>query len=98
MAYRSPLLDHPGAVSTPEDHQEIGIPWHWGDPFAEQRTATRGIAVIDRSHREVLTVSGAERLSWLHLEISQHVSALPENSGTEALDLDSQSRVDARVA
>ncbi|MEW2502022.1 folate-binding protein [Amycolatopsis sp. NPDC047767] len=94
MAYRSPLLEAPRAIAAPDGHPEAGVPWHWGDPFAEQRTAARGVVVIDRSHREVLAVSGEERLSWLHLVISQHVTELPEGSGTEALVLDSQGHID----
>ncbi|OQO93055.1 folate-binding protein YgfZ [Saccharomonospora piscinae] len=97
MAYESPLLRRPGAVAPPEDHPEAGVPWHWGDPFAEQRTASRGVAVVDRSHREIITVAGEERLSWLHLVISQHVTGLPEGEGTEALVLDSHGRIDAHL-
>jgi len=97
MAYQSPLLEAPGSVAPPEGNAEQGVPWHWGDPFAEQRTATRGVAVVDRSHREVLKVAGQERLSWLHLVISQHVTELPEGSGTEALVLDSQGHIDTHM-
>ncbi|HET6502219.1 MAG TPA: folate-binding protein [Amycolatopsis sp.] len=95
MPYLSPLLDAPGSIAPPDTHPEQGVPWHWGDPFAEQRTATRGVAVVDRSHREVLRVTGPERLSWLHLVISQHVTELAE--GTEALVLDSQGHIDAHM-
>ncbi|MER6760768.1 folate-binding protein, partial [Amycolatopsis sp. NPDC000746] len=94
MPYSSPLLEIPRAVAAPEGHPEAGVPWHWGDPFAEQRTAARGVVVIDRSHRETLAVTGEERLSWLHLVISQHVTELAGNTGTEALVLDSQGHVD----
>ncbi|GAB2978898.1 folate-binding protein YgfZ [Amycolatopsis acidiphila] len=97
MTYQSPLLEAPGAVAPPEDHPEQGVPWHWGDPFAEQRTATRSAAVVDRSHREVLKVTGPERLSWLHLVISQHVTELAEGTGTEALVLDSQGHIDTHM-
>jgi folate-binding protein YgfZ len=97
MAYQSPLLERPGAVATPDDHPEVGVPWHWGDPFAEQRTATRGVAVVDRSHRELIAVTGEERLLWLHLVISQHVRSLPADTGTEALVLDSQGRIDTHM-
>ncbi len=95
MPYQSPLLDVPGSIAPPEAHPEQGVPWHWGDPFAEQRTATRNAAVVDRSHREVLRVSGPERLSWLHLVVSQHVTELA--GGTEALVLDSQGHVDTHM-
>jgi folate-binding protein YgfZ len=97
MTYQSPLLEAPGAVAPPEGHPEQGVPWHWGDPFAEQRTATRSAAVVDRSHREVLKVTGPERLSWLHLVISQHVTELAAGAGTEALVLDSQGHVDTHM-
>jgi hypothetical protein len=90
-------LDLPGAVPPPEGSPDQGVPWHFGDPFAEQRTAARKVAVVDRAHREVVAVTGEERLSWLHLVISQHVSELPVNTGTEALVLDSQGRIDAHM-
>ncbi|GAA3803529.1 CAF17-like 4Fe-4S cluster assembly/insertion protein YgfZ [Amycolatopsis tucumanensis] len=97
MPLVSPLLAAPGAIAPPDDHPEQGVPWHWGDPFAEQRTAARSVAVVDRSHREVLEVTGPERLSWLHLVISQHVTELAEGTGTEALVLDSQGHVDTHM-
>ncbi|WP_026360603.1 YgfZ/GcvT domain-containing protein [Amycolatopsis nigrescens] len=97
MPEESPLLGLPGSISPPEEYPEQGVPWHWGDPFAEQRTATRGVAVVDRSHREVLSVRGEERLSWLHLVISQHVTGLGEGAGTEALVLDTHGRVETHL-
>jgi len=66
---------------------------HRGDPLAEQRAMARTAAVVDRGHRGVLAVSGAERLSWLHLLLTQHVAALPDGAGTEALVLDLNGRV-----
>lgn len=69
------------------------VPPHRGDPLAEQRTMARGAAVVDRSDRGVIAVTGAERLSWLHLLLTQHVSELPADTGTETLVLDAQGRV-----
>lgn len=94
---RSPLLELPGAVPAPEDSADFGVPWHFGDPFAEQRSATRSAVVVDRSHREVVAVPGEERLSWLHLVLSQHLTELPPERGTEALVLDTHGRVDCHV-
>ena len=85
------------AVEAPEGSPDAGVPWHFGDPFAEQRAAARKVAVVDRSNREVIAVTGPERLSWLHLVISQHMTDLPDGSATEALVLDSQGRVDAHM-
>ncbi|OLF07909.1 CAF17-like 4Fe-4S cluster assembly/insertion protein YgfZ [Actinophytocola xanthii] len=93
----SPVLDAPGAVPAPDGSPDLGVPWHFGDPFAEQRAAARSVAVVDRSNRELVAVTGEERLSWLHLVISQHVTELADGAGTEALVLDSQGRVDAHL-
>ncbi|MCT2585940.1 CAF17-like 4Fe-4S cluster assembly/insertion protein YgfZ [Actinophytocola gossypii] len=90
-------LDQPGAVPAPDGSPDAGVPWHFGDPFAEQRAAARGVAVVDRSNRELIAVTGPERLSWLHLVISQHMTELADGAGTEALVLDSQGRVDAHM-
>ncbi|WP_028931280.1 CAF17-like 4Fe-4S cluster assembly/insertion protein YgfZ [Pseudonocardia asaccharolytica] len=72
---------------------DVAVPAHCGDPLAEQRAMARSAAVVDRSHREVLAVPGADRLSWLHLLLTQHVSELPADTGTEALVLDGNGRV-----
>ncbi|HEX6356838.1 folate-binding protein [Actinophytocola sp.] len=84
-------------IPAPEGSPDIGVPWHYGDPFAEQRAAARRVAVVDRSNREVIAVTGPERLSWLHLVISQHMTELADGTATEALVLDSQGRVDTHM-
>jgi folate-binding protein YgfZ len=70
------------------------VAWHYGDPLGEQRAAARQVAVVDRSHREVLAVPGADRLSWLHSITSQHLLALGAGEHTEALVLDLRGRVE----
>ncbi|TWF94796.1 YgfZ/GcvT domain-containing protein [Saccharopolyspora dendranthemae] len=94
---RSPLLDLPGAVPAPDESVDSGVPWHFGDPFAEQRSAARSAVLVDRSHREVIAVPGEERLSWLHLVLSQHLTELQDGQGTEALVLDTHGRVDSHM-
>jgi folate-binding protein YgfZ len=69
------------------------VPAHRGDPLAEQRAMARSAAIVDRSHRGVLAVPGDDRLSWLHLLLTQHVAELPDGAGTEALVLDLNGRV-----
>lgn len=93
----SPLLDLPPAITPPEGSPDAGVPWHFGDPLAEQRSATRSCAVVDRSDREVIAVPGEERLSWLHLVLSQHLTELGTEEGTEALVLDSQGHIDCHM-
>ncbi len=80
-------------MTLPEHHLDDAVPAHHGDPFAEQRAAARTAVVVDRSHRGIIAVSGPDRLEWLHLLLTQHVSALPEGGATEALVLDGQGRV-----
>ncbi|WHT19213.1 folate-binding protein YgfZ [Crossiella sp. CA-258035] len=90
----SPLLGRPGAIAAPEGSPDLGVPWHFGDPPAEARTAARRAAVVDRSHRTIIAVPGADRLDWLHSLTSQHFHQLAPATGSEALVLDTQGRVE----
>ncbi|MGH3874197.1 MAG: YgfZ/GcvT domain-containing protein [Pseudonocardiaceae bacterium] len=90
----SPLLALPGAVAPPDGSPDAGVAWHHGDPLGEQRAAERDVVIVDRSHREVLAVPGADRLSWLHTITSQHLLTLGPGEHTEALVLDLQGRVE----
>ena len=45
---------------------DAAVPWHFGDPFKEQRELVAGRGRVDLSHRGVVTVSGPDRKSWLH--------------------------------
>ena len=49
---------------------------------------------MDRSHRAVLILTGADRQTWLHSISTQHVSELPEGASTQNLSLDGQGRVE----
>ncbi|MEU5639184.1 CAF17-like 4Fe-4S cluster assembly/insertion protein YgfZ [Streptomyces milbemycinicus] len=82
---KSPLLSLPGAV--PGEGPDEGVAAHYGDLFREQRALADGSGFVDLSHRGVITVSGPDRLSWLHLLLTQHVSELPAGQATEALIL-----------
>ncbi|WP_043487143.1 MULTISPECIES: YgfZ/GcvT domain-containing protein [Streptomyces] len=82
---KSPLLSLPGAV--PGEGPDEGVAAHYGDLFREQRALADGSGFVDLSHRGVVTVAGPDRLSWLHLLLTQHVSELPAGQATEALIL-----------
>jgi folate-binding protein YgfZ len=86
------LLDLPGAV--PAEGADAGVAAYYGDPLREQRRLEDSAAIVDRSHREVLTVTGPDRLSWLHSITSQHLSALPPMHGSEALVLSPHGHVE----
>jgi len=88
----SPLLARPGAVAG--DGVDAGVAAHYGDPFREQRLAAAGRWVTDRSNRDVIRVGGADRLSWLHSLTTQHLTALPPGTWTEALVLSPHGHVE----
>ncbi len=70
------------------------MPWHFGDPFGEQRASEHDAVVVDRSHRAVIALTGADRKSWLHSLCTQHVADLADGACTENLSLDGQGRVE----
>src|SRR5262245_21066764 len=82
------------AVPAPETGPDAGAVWHYGDPLGEQRAAAEDAVVVDRSHRAVLALTGADRKSWLHSISSQHVSDLPDGAVTQNLSHDGQGRVE----
>ncbi|MEN2421110.1 CAF17-like 4Fe-4S cluster assembly/insertion protein YgfZ [Streptomyces rimosus] len=88
----SPLLSLPGAV--PAEAPDEGVAAHYGDLFREQRALADGRGFVDLSHRGVITVSGPERLSWLHLLLTQHVTELPPGHATEALILSANGHIE----
>ncbi|MFJ4711628.1 YgfZ/GcvT domain-containing protein [Streptomyces sp. NPDC088785] len=88
----SPLLTLPGAV--PAEGVDEGVAAHYGDLFREQRSLADGSGVVDLSHRGVVAVTGDDRLSWLHLLLTQHVSDLPAGRATEALVLSANGHIE----
>ncbi|MHB9852071.1 YgfZ/GcvT domain-containing protein [Streptomyces sp. Tue6028] len=89
---KSPLLSLPGAV--PAEGVDEGVAAHYGDLFREQRALADGAGFVDLSHRGVVTVTGEDRLSWLHLLLTQHVTDLPVGRATEALILSAHGHIE----
>lgn len=83
----SPLLARPGAVAATADPWEATVAAHYGDPHREQRLLEEGLACVDLSGRGVLTVSGADRLSWLHSLTTQQLTGLAPRHSVETLIL-----------
>jgi folate-binding protein YgfZ len=67
---------------------------HYGDPLREQRLLEEGLAVVDLSHRGVLTVTGPDRLSWLHSMTTQSLTGLAPRSSAESLVLSPKGHVE----
>lgn len=70
-----------------EGGPDAGLAWHFGDPVAEARRIAAGDAVVDLGNREVVEVSGADRLAWLHSLTTQHMESLQAGEATIALVL-----------
>jgi len=81
----SPLLAWPGAVEA--SGVDLGVTAHYGDPLREQRALAGEAGFVDRSNRDVLTVTGPDRLSWLHSLTTQHLDTLSAGSSAQALIL-----------
>lgn len=88
----SPLLRRPGAVEA--TGVDAGVAWHYGDPTAEQRALARGGAVVDLSNRGVVTVTGPDRLTWLHSVTSQDLASLAPRTSAETLVLSPHGHVE----
>lgn len=73
---------------------DSGVAAHYGDPLREQRMVAEGLAVVDLSHRDVLTVAGEDRLRWLHSLTSQHLADLPAHSSRESLVLSPKGHIE----
>lgn len=92
----SPLLDLDGAVQA--EGIDAGVAAHYGSPNAEQRRLLAGQAIVDLSHRGVLSVSGADRLTWLNSMSSQELRGLTPGQSTETLLLDPAGHLEYAIA
>ncbi|MDX3799660.1 folate-binding protein [Streptomyces sp. AK04-3B] len=89
---KSPLLSLPGAV--PAEGVDEDVAGHYGDLFREQRALADGAGFVDLSHRGVVAVTGEDRLSWLHLLLTQHLTDLPVGQAAEALILSAHGHIE----
>ena len=94
----SPLLTSPGAVASAPDDPDQAVPAHLGDPGREQTALAEGRAACALA-RDVVTVTGPDRLSWLTTLSSQVLTTLePGDGGAETLLLDAQGHITHALA
>ena len=67
---------------------------HFGDPMIEQRKLSEGDALCLLDPQGIITVSGIDRLTWLHSLLSQNLKNLVPGESAEALLLDPQGRIE----
>ncbi|ARD42320.1 YgfZ/GcvT domain-containing protein [Actinomyces gaoshouyii] len=90
---RSPLLDWPEAIAEDATSPDAAVPAHYGNPLREQAALADGQAIAALA-RDVVAVSGPDRLSWLTTLTTQVLTSLaPGDGGAEALILDAQGRI-----
>lgn len=82
------------AIPTPDGDPDFGVPWHYGDPHREQRALLAGNAAVDLSHWGVVTVTGADRLTWLHSLTTAHLESLKPGVSITALILSPHGHVE----
>ena len=92
----SPLMSLPGAVAG--DGVDAPVAAHYGSFNVEQRTLVGGDGFVDLSHRDVLRITGPDRLTWLHSLTSQHFEGLAPKQWTQALVLSPQGHVEHHFA
>jgi folate-binding protein YgfZ len=92
----SPLLGLPGAVQA--DGVDAGVAAHYGSFNTEQRRLESGEGFVDLSHRDIVRVSGEDRLGWLHSLTTQAFEGLVPGTWTQALILDPQGHVEHAFA
>jgi len=90
--YASPLLDLPDAVSG--DGIDAPVASHYGSFNGEQRTLEAGDGFVDLSHRDVVRITGPDRLTWLHSLTTQSLENLGPNIPTAALILSPKGHVE----
>ena len=88
----SPLLGRPRAVAG--EGVDAGVAAHYGDPLREQRLLVEGLAAVDLSHRGILTVTGPDRISWLHSLTTQMLTGLAPHTSVETLVLSPKGHIE----
>ena len=91
----SPLsADIAGAVLVADNSIDAGLVWHYGDPFAEQRAWATGKGNCELANRSVFSITGDERLAYLHALTTQSLLGLASRSSALTLSLSPQGFVE----
>ncbi len=77
-----------------DDGPDKGAIWHFGEPTKEQRALKSGKAWADLSYKEIISVTGIDRLTWLHSLTTQHLEKLAPALWQEVLILDPQGHIE----
>lgn len=90
----------PLAISTNDPTTEMGddlgvqVAAHYGDPVSELAAMEHSVAMMDRSGRGAVTVTGPDALRFLQDLVSQDIAELGNGEGVHALLLQPQGKLD----
>ena len=70
---------------------------HFGNPMIEQRSLYEGTSVCLMGPAGIISVSGVDRLNWLHSLLSQNLKNLTPGESAEALLLDPQGHIEQQI-
>ena len=77
-----------------EEGPDQGAIWHFGEPFKEEKALEAGTAWADLSHLKVISISGVDRLTWLHDVTTQHLTDLVAGVWVDVMVLDPRGHVE----
>jgi len=75
----------------------VQVKKHYGNPMIEQRSLFEGDAVCLMDPAGIISVSGADRLTWLNSLLSQNLKNLKPGESAEALLLDPQGHIEQQI-
>jgi folate-binding protein YgfZ len=94
MSLASPFIEAHG-YRPAHTVEQSGVPVAalFDTPAREYEHARTSAAVVDRSHRGLLVVTGNDRMSWLHSLVTNSVTALAPERGCYAFATDVKGRI-----
>ena len=76
-----------------ESGPDAGAIWHFGEPNTEQKVLLSGNGWVNLSHKSIISISGEDRLSWLHSITTQDLENISQGVWRVALILDAQGHI-----
>ena len=80
-----------------EEGPDKGAIWHFGEPNKEQKALVTGDAFAQLINKSVITITGEDRLTWMHALTTQHLEKLNPGEWKEAFILDAQGHVEEQL-
>ena len=71
-----------------------GAIWHFGEPVKEQRALEEGKAFANQGHLPSISITGVDRLTWIHSLCTQDIENLQPGEWKSAFILDPQGHLE----